>query len=385
MNRLTKHLATLGVALSVLTGGAYAFEHPGGLHTQSQISFTGQQIKANRAPWSAAWKQLLAIANASLDEVPSAVRYYEVPRYYANAEAHGAAKDRLREDTEAAYATALAYAIGSGLSDAQRKRFADKTVALLDNWATVNTGYDPDEDAPLVIAYTAPPMIHAAELIWGYSGWSDAQRSRFKKWANDIVRNAANRIKYRDNNWGTWGILAALSVDHLRDDNSAWQSDVTLLKKIIDQQIAGDGSMPREIGRGDSSLHYTAFALESLGAAVELVRNAGGPNLYQWTPGSGGSLRDGLDYLFERGIENPRLWPTSIRLDASSTGRASEIYQSMGLVYGVGKWLAWVEPPLFRGGTGLGFVAPTLMQAEPAEGLQLAVPGQPQITRVRVE
>lgn len=364
------------VAAGLFSAGAAAFDHPGGLHAAAQIENARSRIAAGAQPWVSAWNQLKDRADRAMNETPSAVRIFEVPGYGDDPAGHGAAKLILADDATAAYAAASAYAVGAGLNDAERRRYADKAVEILLDWAYTNTGYT-GVGSPLLISYTAPAMIYAAEMLWNYDGWRPVDKEQMKAWTKNVVRDAAHSIKHRTNNWATWAILAALASDHLLDDKANWDKDVARLKEIIDEQIASDGGLPRELGRDDKSVHYTNFALESMTAAIELVRNTGGPNLYTWNPPSGGTVKKALEYFFDRGIENQRLWPTEISLDVSPSGRASELYEAMGRVYGVQKWLNWVRGPVFMAGTGLGFLAPTLFQLQAADAPLAAAPATP--------
>ena len=355
-----------------------AFEHPGGLHTRSQLNFTRQQILAGEEPWASAWSQLLVNAKGRLTEKPSAVADYRVPGYYDDSAMHQEAKTILLRDTEAAYTAAMVYALGGNLSKSERDRYADQVVEILHNWASVNkkfSGYD----GALVMSYTVSGMVHAAELIWDYSKWNSQDRSQFQTWAKTVLYKAAD-IKTRrlsssrPTNWNNWGILLALSIDHLTDDLSSLNADIEILKQLIDVQIAKDGRLPEEIKRGDKSISYTAFALESLTAAIEVARNSGGPDLFAWQPPSGGTVKDALRFLFDKGIDHPSTWPVKSAVGhKDNETRSDEVFEVMGRVYGEHKWTSWAKPPVPNLGTGLGFVMPTLFHLRPHGEEQLTL------------
>lgn len=350
-----------------------AFEHPGGLHTRPQLDFTRQKVLAGEQPWTSEWSKLLQNAKGRLTEKPSAVKDYWVPGYYDDSTAHQEAKKILLRDTEAAYTAAIVYALGVGLSKSERNRYADKVVDLLNNWASVNKSFS-GFDGALVMSYTAIGMVHAAELTWDYPGWSSQDKSQFQTWAKSVLYKAANiktrRLStLRPTNWNNWGILLALSIDHLTDDKTGLNADIEILKQLIDVQIDKDGRLPEEIKRRKDSIHYTAFALEPLTAAIEVARNAGGPDLFAWKPPSGGTVEDALHFLFDKGIKNPSAWPVSGATSGES--RSEETFEAMGRVYGEDKWTSWANPPVPDLGTGLGFVMPTLFHLRPLGEEQL--------------
>lgn len=349
-----------------------AFEHPGGLHTRSQIELTYQKLATNQQPWTSEWSSLLNYASNRLSEQPSAVTDFHVPGYYKDQQGHINAKLTLLRDTEAAYSCALVYALNYNLSVNERNLYANKASELLNNWATVNKSFS-GFDGQLAMSYTAVGMIHTAELIWNYPGWSDQNKNQFKHWASTVVYPAGD-IKMRGmsnnppnpNNWNYWGILLALSIDQLTENQTNLDTDITLLKELIDIAIETDGSMPRELGRGNQSISYTAFALEPLTAAIEITRNSGGPDLFTWNPPSGGTIKQALTFLFDRGLEKPSLWPIQSAVGhPNNAKRSQEIFEAMGRVYGINKWTNWANPSAPDLGTGIGWAVPSLIHLRP--------------------
>ena len=88
----------------------WEFEHPGGLHSQAQISVTKQKIQQNIQPWKDAYNELTAKASEYLDYSSHAVEDYYAPGYYDDPDGSMAAKELLYGDAFGAYCLALAYA-----------------------------------------------------------------------------------------------------------------------------------------------------------------------------------------------------------------------------------------------------------------------------------
>ena len=368
-------------------------DHPRGLHTPAQIKLTAEKITSNALPWVSAWANLQAYAGVRLNEVPSAVAQYGPFPFYYNGGADQASYLQQREwmqaDMYAAYSTAAVFAINAELAGRipSSDRYADKAIQILNNWATVNQSISLDEETNLAVSYVAPGLIHAAEMVWNYPGWSRASRDQFVTWAVTILKPVADKKKmrslertadgvYQVPNWiskpyygnhNFWGVLCSLAIGSLTKNMTSIQEDVVLLKTLINLQIKAEGSQPQELGRGELSINYSAFALEPLSASFEILRNTTGENLYDWTASGGGSLKKGLDFV-HNGIENPLLWPVvASRNNAANYAHTQELFAAMGRVYGISKWTVFRlgQPPVPDLGTGVGWPLPTLLQPAP--------------------
>ncbi len=366
-------VSLLGLALGPDVAGA--FDHPGGAYTRAQIQQARRALAAGRAPQVAAWNRVLDRANEGLSELPSPVQDFHVPGYYEDAATHDAAKRVLRDDVNAAYSCALAWAIAFELSPSARARYAEKARSILNAWASTNTQTS-GKDGELVMAYVGTAMALAAELLWDDPAWSGAERAGFRTWTANVLRGAS-AIQSRDNNWGSWGIFAALVADHLLDDRASMDRHIERLRELIDEQIATDGSMPQELGRGHKSLWYTYFGLAPLTHAAELVRNATGVDLYAWDPPSRGSLKQGLDFFY-RGASDPASWPTPIDAAPSPDGWAGMLLFAMGKAYDDPAFLAWADPPF--GSSNSAWKSPDLM-IPAAPGREPEPPSRPTLLK----
>ncbi len=362
------------IVIGFIPSTASAFDHPGGLHTDRQLRDTAAKIKVKAQPWKSAFDSVVSFANARLNESPSAVSNLNIPGYYQNRSGHINAKNVLQFDTWSAYSAAVVFALNAKMSGSTpgSDRYADQTVRILNAWSETNKGFS-GNDGALVSCLTLVGMVNAAELIYNYPGWRSTDKARFLIWAGSVLYTQAN-IKTRGlytstpfhSNWNDWGILMAVAIDNLNGNSSNFSNDIGILKQLITVQIAPDGRIQSELNRGSSSILYTAFAEEPLTAAVTVARNATGTDLFYWTPSGGGTVKQALEFLFNKGIESPNQWPVASAVGNSGNGaHTHELFAAMGRTYGVSKWTNWAKPPVPDLETGIGWAFPTLLQPTP--------------------
>ena len=354
-------MKTTALALFLLTAPVAAFEHPGGLHTKTQIEFVGAQVIADKQPFKSGYDQLLSKANERLGKKPRAMEDFHVKLYYSSGqEQHIRMKTLLSEDATVAYSCALVYQLNIDLSSVDRRKYADTARRFLNNWASVNKRVS-GGDGKLVMCYNGTGLVFAAELLWNYEGWSEKEREQFKSWAKNVLYPCSSGKKGHHNR-ANWNLLAALAVDHLTDDEKQMQADIQLLEPTIDKQIKPDGGMPAELGRGSNSMWYTYFALAPLTACIEIARNSGGPDLFDHNPPSGGTVKDALDFLFQHGIKEPDSWPvTGARNILKPDACGGNLFYVTGLIYNDARYLKWAKHPIWRDSTGLAWICPSLM------------------------
>ncbi|MGB7264058.1 MAG: alginate lyase family protein [Terracidiphilus sp.] len=83
------------------------------------------------------------------------------------------------------------------------------------------------------------------------------------------------------NNHLYWAGFATMSAGIAADDHSLYDWGIFTYKFGVDQ-IAPDGTLPLEMGRGQRALHYHLFALEPLVTMAELA-SANGDDLYAYS------------------------------------------------------------------------------------------------------
>lgn len=347
------------------------YQHPGGFHTFEQINDTRSQIAAGAQPWTSAYKVLVTEADRVMSQAPSA------PGNISSCDNCGnmwyTLRGPLDGDSSAAYVTALAYTLGAG------DQYGRKAIGFLNNWSHTNRSIGGGSDAYLNTAESISPMIAAAELMYHSPLWSRADREQFKYWLVNIIYPACYAIsrpttgpEYRfwpaGMNWGLWGIVCNLSINHFADDAVNMANDIEQLKWMIDFQIEPDGALRSELNRGDRSRYYSFFALKAMTGAVEIARNSG-VNLYHYVPPSGGNLKQALDWYWNHTVANPNSWPIPVALRDFFPDPAQDggiFFFPMSIVYDEPEWKNWVGKNIvtsFGGNTS--WIMPSLVQPVP--------------------
>ncbi|GEM_PF-559698 len=342
---------------------AGGFAHPGGLHSAAQLQYVAAKIRAGEQPWSSAYDQLLGSVGRVRTRQPHALAVYDVPGYYQDRAGFFAATGGVTGDADAAYVLALAYRLSGNQAD------ADLAQRILTAWARTNTGVT-GYDGQLSMTEVGVGFILSAELLSDYGGWSQPDRDAFSQWVRSVyLAQAANPIKDRKNNWGEWGTFGAVAADYYLDDRVALNDETRRLTLHIDSAIAPDGHMPEETARGSGGIWYTYFALAPMTAAAQIIKNAGGPDLFQPNSETGQRIKAALGYLFAA-LQQPQQWPFGANPMVPATSRdqwAFDLFEAMGEEYGNAQWLAYASQhePIMNTGHHYAWTFPTLLKAPP--------------------
>lgn len=352
--RMTLMILCFALGCRVATA-ASDFVHPGGLHTAKQLSM----IKSRRdtQPHKQNCDQLISQAREFLSVSPRPLENFNVPYFYFNKEASMAAKQSLSDDAFAAYTLALAYHLDDA-GDAHL--YADKAVEILNAWAKTNrkvSGFDGD----LTACYCGVPLVLAAELLSGYSGWTSDDRELLRQWVLKTIAKSAEAIKRKNNNHGCWGLYVSLVCNHYLDDKAAFEADVSLLKRQISHMIDDKGELPAENKRTNSGLWYTYFALCPMSLSAAIATNVTGEDYFNYTDAAGRGLKPALDRFFAY-CKNPEVWPYErpsglsgavynlfypsadyLKLPQPNSWPGN-LYEVMNGVYQEKEWEAWLKP-----------------------------------------
>lgn len=280
--------------------GAQSFEHPGGLHSQSQLESVRKFILEGDLIRIKAYNAMMEQASQGLEKLPDPPSDFNVPGFYDDAEGHRKMMGRLSEDAWVAYSCAVAYQLTEG---PERIQYAIKASEVLNAWATINKKTS-NFDGDLAMADAGAGFVFAAELLRDYSGWEESERAAFRKWLREVYLNSCLLISERSNNWGDWGILGCIASHYYLDDAKALDADMEYIRKKIDESIAADGHMPQETKRGKRGIWYSYFALAPMTAACQIALNATGTDLFHFKGKDGAGIEEALDYLL-RYCENP--------------------------------------------------------------------------------
>lgn len=344
--------------------GAQQFEHPGGLHSQSQLETTRMLISAGDPIRISAYNSLMEQAEQGLEKVPTPPADFNVPGYYQDAEGHRKMMARLSEDAWVAYSCAVAYQL---TPEPERDQYAEKAAEMLFAWATINRKTS-NYDGNLAMVDAGTGFVFAAELLRDYDGWNEKKRRDFRKWLSSVYLKSCLIVSEQENNWGDWGILGCMATHYYLDDAQALDADIEYVKKKIDQSIATDGHMPHETKRGKRGIWYSYFALAPMTAACQIALNARGTDLFQFKGEDGAGIEQALDYLVQYCVK-PEKWPHYKEKDLNMPqphGYPGNLFEAMHGIYGKKKYGSWIKHarPIMVHGHHYAWNIPTLLQPE---------------------
>jgi len=260
-----------------------------GMHPQQQIDFVKRQLKAKKEPYASAYKALISKADSALLVEQHAVADFSIPGFYQDKDVHRKTSLALQVDGFSAYSCALAYQLSG------KTKYADKAIYFLNAWASVNKKYS-QLDGSLVMSYSGTTLMISADLLKNYKKWKPEDVAQFKLWTKNVFREAANSIRFRNNNSGDWSRLASILADTYLDDQEDLQKNIALIKNDLFDKLAADGHMVEEVKRQGKGIWYTYFSLAPLTASSWVIYNQTGENLFAATK-NGASFKKSLDYL----------------------------------------------------------------------------------------
>ncbi len=353
----SKLIFTICLLFIISFSGLSAYEHPGGMHTKSQISYVKKQIAAKKEPYYKAYLQLIERADSAFLHQKHALADFSVPGAYIDPVNHRKNSSGLQSDAFDAYACALAFQLSG------KKKYAGKAIEYLMAWANINTKYS-EYDGSLVMVYSGTAMIMAGELMLNFKGWNSADKQKYLTWVQNVYLKSCKEIRNRKNNWADWGRLGSVLCAYLLDNQAEMDESVRLIKSDIFHKIETDGHMPEETRREKNGIWYTYFSLAPITASCYVIYNATGENLFEQKEGEK-SLKLALDYLLyysQKPAEwpwfkdpnpgNPALWP-------------GNLMEAMANVYNEKKYADYVAEsrPLCYPRHHFAWTFPTLMPA----------------------
>ncbi|MFC4871084.1 alginate lyase family protein [Negadavirga shengliensis] len=294
------YLIINSLVLVAYFGLPVSFALGGGMHPQAQIDFVKNQIAKKQQPYYDAYLELIGYADDALNQGHHALEDFSVPGFYRDAEGHRNNSRSLQTDSFNAYACALAFKLNGDL------KYGQKAIFFLKSWATTNKSYS-DADGPLVMSYSGPGLLIAAELLKDEEIWKSTDKRQFQEWVENVYRQACNEIRNRKNNWADWGRYGSVLSAVFLDDPDEMQENIRLIKSDLFDKIAGDGHMPEEVRRQDRGLWYTYFSLAPITAACWAILQTEGTDLLLWEENSR-SIKLALDYLLHY-VKEPEAWP----------------------------------------------------------------------------
>jgi len=190
------------VCLLVATSANAQMVHPGGWHTQDDLTLIRNKVAAGEEPWITGW-------NAARNEGPDANFVSNPPRLVTN-------NGDMHRAGFAAWVLTMKW-VASG-----DRAFANAAINIIDTW--VDTVEDFDVFAPtLTVSTGAGAMAQAAEILAhgfnGQAGWPQEKVAAARLWFRTVVYDAqTNTGLFSSSNFGTSALGGNTSMAIFMDD-----------------------------------------------------------------------------------------------------------------------------------------------------------------------
>ncbi len=211
----------------------------------------------------------------------------------------------LTGDIRRAYRAALCYRLSANAA------YAGQTQEVADAWAaTMKLASNAQGRSD--INFNIAQLVVAASWVEGAHGWNAAP---FKSWLKTVI--APLSLSSETNNRGNWGNLQDVAIAAFINDKPALASAAARWQALLTSEVAGDGTMPLEICRSNSSDHcggpdkgvnglaYTHYALLPAAIAGEILESQGQKS---FRSPSGGSFARAF-HKSAAFTQNPALFP----------------------------------------------------------------------------
>ena len=188
--------------------------HPGGWHTQADLTIIRSKVQAGEEPWVTGW-------NAIKDSRPR-------KNYESNVSGVVTDEFALSKQGHVAYQLAMKW-VASG-----DQEYADAAIGLIDQWVGNVDGFNV-EGPTLTLSTAAGHMAQAAEILAhgfdGAAGWSPAKVEAAQAWFKSKVYDKwTNTGGMRSSNWGTSCIGGNMSMAVFCDNQKMFKDQVNAYK-----------------------------------------------------------------------------------------------------------------------------------------------------------
>lgn len=199
-------LVTLAARPAIATPSAQKpFVHPGLISTQADFDRMKAQVGAGAHPWIDSYKILASNGYVSLSFKPHPQKVVTRP---GNAWT-------LWGDVAAAYQDTLMWKITGDT------RYADKAVEICNAWSSTLEGFSSNGqgwDYLLACGLQGYEFANAGENLYGYQGWSDADRKQFQHMMSTVFYITSHQWMEKhygacpDNAFANWDLIAVANI-----------------------------------------------------------------------------------------------------------------------------------------------------------------------------
>jgi len=244
--------------------------HPGGWHTQDDLTLIRAKVAAGEEPWITGW-------NAIKDESPNA-------DYTISPTSLITSNSGMSGAGFAAWVLTMKW-VASG-----DQAYADAAMGVIDDW--VSTVEEFDVYGPtLTLSTGAGAMAQAAEILEhgfdGEAGWSASSANAARTWLKDIIYDTYTNVgDMRSTNWGTSCVGGNMSMAIFCDDEEMFDDCCDAYKYgyqdtddgccAVTDYIFDESGQAQESGRDQAHVqggiaHLTEAALCAWNQGVDLV------------------------------------------------------------------------------------------------------------------
>lgn len=186
--------------------------HPGGWHSQEDLTTIRNKISANEEPWITGW-------NEARGEGPD-------ENYRANVSSTITGRGDLQNQGEDAYRLAMKW-VASG-----DQKYADAAIDVINDWVETVNAFDIDRDVTLRLGIGSNNMAQAAEILAhgfnGEAGWAQSEIQAARVWFKDTIYDVwTNTGPARSSNFGTAALSGNMSMAIFCDDQAMLDEQVT--------------------------------------------------------------------------------------------------------------------------------------------------------------
>ena len=188
--------------------------HPGGWHTQADLTAIRTNVQAKQEPWITGW-------NAVKDDRPRKNFKASVSRVVTD-------KSALERQAHATYQLAMKW-VATG-----DQEYADTAIGVIDEWVETVEAFN-IEGPTLRLSTAAGFMAQAGEILAhgfnGEAGWDPAKVKAAQKWfKNKVYDPFTNRGDIRSANWGTSCVGGNMSMAVFCDSRKMLSQQVSAYK-----------------------------------------------------------------------------------------------------------------------------------------------------------
>ena len=209
--------ARIGIFCALLfsTSLSHALIHPGGWHTQEDLTAIRENVRDEREPYITGW-------DLARNEGPSF-------NYRANVSPIITGRSALQSQGEAAYRLAMKW-VASG-----DQRYADTAIDVINDWVRTVERFELESAVTLRLGLGGNNMAQAAEILahgfGGAAGWEQDDIRAAQIWFKDKVYNPfTNTGRGRSSNFGTSALTGNMSMAIFCDDQDMFNDQVEAYK-----------------------------------------------------------------------------------------------------------------------------------------------------------